>query len=210
MSAYRLAAPLDVYRVGDRPGLLALELATLDGTPVSLDGIVAASAVLVSPAGAETEPPVVVNGDKLELLLADTFNDAGVHELELTVAGATSSVGVEPAPVVVEARRTGWHTLASARAQWRDAPALDVALFTFLEGARGQCLEYAPELDAGARPPLMWRQAQLMQARNCWNAAKTDPASGGIGGDDLVFRPYPMDQTVRLLLRPKRAIGATA
>jgi hypothetical protein len=210
VARYRLASPLEAFRVGDIPGQLRLELVTLDGTPVALAGITGATAALVSPAGVETTPAVTVDEDELVLALVDELDEAGLYELELVVAGAVSSIAVEPALFVVEAKRTGWHTLASARAQWADAPRLDISLYTFLAGAREQIVEYGPELAAGVRVPLSWQQAQLMQARNCWNAAKTDPASGGIGGDDLVFRPYPMDQTVRYLIRPKRAAGATA
>jgi hypothetical protein len=210
VARYKLAKPLEAFRVGDIPGELRLELATLDGTPVGLTGIVSASAELVSPADVVTTPPVVVDGDELVLGLLASLGESGLYELELTVHGAASSIAVEPAPLVVEAKRDGWHTLASARAQWSDAPRLDVSLYTFLEGAKGQLVEYGPALEAGVRAPLAWQQAQLMQARNCWNAAKTDPATGGIGGDELVFRPYPMDTAIRYLIRPKRAIGATA
>lgn len=210
MARYKLAKPLEAFRAGDQPGQLRLELATLDGTPVSLEGIVSATAELVTPAGVESDPPVVVDGDELVLGLLEPLVEAGLYELELVVAGAASSIAVEPAPLVVEAKRDGWHTLASARGQWADAPQRDISLYTFLAGAREQCVEYAPELEAGARVPLSWQQAQLMQARNCWNAAKSDPATGGMGGEDLIFRPYPMDQTVRYLLRPKRVIGAIA
>lgn len=210
MARYRIAAPLESYRAGDKPGPVRVELATLDGTLVSLEGITGATAALVSPAGVETTPAAALDGDGITVTLDAELDDAGVYELELTVTGPASSVAVEPAPLVVEGRRDGWHTLASARTEWSDAPRRDLTLYTYLLGARTQCLDYAPELEAGARPPIEWRQAQLMQARNCWNAAKTDPTSGGIGPDELMFRPYPMDQTVRLLLRPKRAIGATA
>lgn len=211
MARFKIASPLDSYRVGDKPGTITVELATPTGQPVGLDGITSAAAVLVSPAGVEHELGAAITGDEISVAGGELeLDEPGLWELELTVTGATSTIAIEPAASVVEAKRDGWHTLASARGQWSDAPRLDVSLYTFLEGAKGQIIEYGPELVAGARAPLGWQQAQLMQARNCWNAAKSDPASGGIGGDDLVFRPYPMDQTIRLIIRPKRAIGATA
>jgi hypothetical protein len=212
VARYKLATPLEAFREGDEPAELVVELATLDGTPVSLEGITAATAELIAPdLGGYDALPVAIVGDQLHIDLGVVVLEApGLWELEVVVVGASSSLAVEPASFVVEAKRDGWHTLTSARAQWADAPRLDISLYTFLAGAREQITAYAPELAAGARVPLSWQQAQLMQARNCWNAAKTDPATGGIGGDELVFRPYPMDTAIRYLLRPKRAIGAIA
>lgn len=105
-----------------------------------------------------------------------------------------------------------WYTVEAARLDWRDAPLSDTRLLDLLQVAKGQCLAYAP-LPADADPelpPVGHRVAQLMQARNVWNASKTDPASGGIGDDGFMVRVFPMDWTVKALLRPKRAIGAIA
>ena len=210
MARYRLAEPIESFRRGDAPGQISAELATLDGAPVSLEGITGAAGSLVDPAGVGHPLTATVAGDRIDVALgALELELGGVWSLELTVTGATSTLAVEPAPLVVEAG-DGWHTLASARGQWADAPRVDVDLFELLELAKTQCLDYAPALAAGAVVPLGWRQAQRMQARNIWNAAKTDPASGGFGDDGFVLRPYPMDQTIRYMLRPKRAIGASA
>lgn len=105
-----------------------------------------------------------------------------------------------------------WYTVEAARVDWRDAPLDHFRLLDLLEVAKAQCLAYAP-LPADADPdypPVGHRVAQLMQARNVWNASKTDPASGGIGDDGFMVRVFPMDWTVKALLRPKRAIGAIA
>ena len=52
--------------------------------------------------------------------------------------------------------------------------------------------------------PTRYALAQLMQAKNMWNAGRVD-ASGGIGdGGDFVIRPVPLDWHVKQLLRPKR------
>jgi hypothetical protein len=48
--------------------------------------------------------------------------------------------------------------------------------------------------------------AQITQARNIWNAVKTDPATQGIGDEGFVIRPFPMDWTVKNLIRPLTAI----
>lgn len=43
--------------------------------------------------------------------------------------------------------------------------------------------------------------AQLMQARNLWNAGRTT-GDGDVGPDGFVFRPMPLDKTIRLVIRP--------
>jgi hypothetical protein len=100
----------------------------------------------------------------------------------------------------------GWHTLDTARDDWRDAPGFDAWLYELLWTARNDVLAYAPALAASQRPPLNYRRAQIMQARNLWNAGKVDPASGGMGEDTFVLRPFPLDWTIKQTLRPKRAI----
>lgn len=211
MARYRLADPVESFRRGDAPAEISVELATIDGNPVSLEGITGATAELIDPAGIRHPlTAALVVADRITVGFGGLeLGVGGVWSLELVVAGAGSSLAVEPAPLVVE-HGDGWHTLASGRGQWADAPRVDVDMFELLELAKGQCIEYAPDLPAGAVVPLAWRQAQRMQARNIWNASKTDPASGGFGDGEFVLRPYPMDQTIRYMLRPKRAIGATA
>jgi hypothetical protein len=210
VARYRLASALGSLMLDDTLPSVRVELVTTDGTPVALAGIVGGAGELVAPGGAVEAVPVAVDADELVLTGGAELDEAGLWTLELTLdAGAAGSIVVEPAPLVVEVR-DGWHTLATARAQWADAPRLDVALYTLLAGARTQCEAYAPALEPGAAVPLGWRDAQLMQARNTWNASKLDPTSAGIGGGELVFRPYPMDQTVRYLLRPRLAIGSIA
>lgn len=99
----------------------------------------------------------------------------------------------------------GWHTLASARYAWADAPYDDFILEDLLEVSKMQCLAFAPALaEDTITVPVNFRVAQLMQARNLWNASKTDPASGGYGDEGFVIRPFPMDWTVKNILRPKR------
>lgn len=206
MAKYQIAEPLGSFRVGDVPGTIAVEIES-DGTPVSLSAVTAVTADL---SGAAVTATVV--GDTVEVVLP-SLTGSGVSYLTLTLTAGSTVVQVDPAAIVVE-ETDGWHSLATARAEWRDAPSLDVQLHTVLEVAKAQCLAYGPEVvDAvgNAVPvPFTWRQAQLMQARNVWNSAKTDPSSGGIGGEDFVIRPYPMDQTIRYILRPKLAIGVTA
>jgi hypothetical protein len=209
MARYQIAEQLGSYRVGDTPGDVSFGIES-DGEPVTLDAVTDVAAEF---AGATVAATFDTTAETVTVTLP-ALASAGVQYLELTfTVGLGLTVQVDPAALVTE-ESDGWHSLGTARGEWRDAPALDVQLYTVLEVAKAQCLEYGPDLVDGtglALPvPFTWRQAQIMQARNVWNAAKTDPASGGIGGDDFIIRPYPMDQTIRYILRPKRAIGAIA
>lgn len=106
-----------------------------------------------------------------------------------------------------------WHTPEDAPAQWSDAPSA-ADLTELLDVARGQVLAYAPAgdytdtahlvTDPAADIPTSWRVAQLMQARNIWNARLTDPGNGEIGDDTFVIRPFPLDWTIKQMLRPRR------
>lgn len=102
----------------------------------------------------------------------------------------------------------GWHTPDTARAQWVDAPLSDDDLDELLSVAVEQVCAYGPHRDVSAESdevPGNYRRAQLMQARNIWNAAKTDPA-GVFGTDEFVIRPYPFDKVIRQLLRPRTGV----
>ena len=107
---------------------------------------------------------------------------------------------------------TTWHDPESARDQWIDAPLDDDVLDELLEVSMQQVIAYAPNLPEPAvgeelDVPASYRRAQLMQARNLWNAAKVDPASGGIGGDEsYVIRPFPLDWMIRQVLRPRKGV----
>jgi hypothetical protein len=99
----------------------------------------------------------------------------------------------------------GWHDADSAREEWLDAPFEDPQLEALLDVARVQCLTYAPgEFTASFVPPR-YRMAQLLQARNLWNASKQDPG-GEMGGEGFAVRVFPMDWTVKNLLRPKSGV----
>ena len=63
---------------------------------------------------------------------------------------------------------------------------------------------YAPALNDGQYPPLNYRRAQLMQARNLWNAGKVDPSTGDQGEGSFILSPVPLDWTVKQVLRPKQ------
>jgi hypothetical protein len=139
---------------------------------------------------------------------ASVFTIAGLHTLNVTLSGVAGSPRERLAPVylVVQAD-DGWHTLDSSRIEWPDSDGLsDVQLFQVLELGRQQVAAYAPKLALNTRPPVNYRHAQLMQARNLLNAGRAE----GEGEGEFVLRPFPLDWMVRQTLRPHQIIGVVA
>ncbi|PRY70201.1 hypothetical protein B0I08_101329 [Glaciihabitans tibetensis] len=134
------------------------------------------------------------------------FNSSGLYEILVTLADATGhKVRLNALPLVIQAA-DGWHTLDSARSQWIDAPDPDDVLFILLESAKTQCLAFAPNLEAAAQwVPAHYKQAQLMQARALWQSTKAN-ASDSINAEGFTVTVFPMDRTVKNLLRPKRGV----
>lgn len=97
---------------------------------------------------------------------------------------------------------TTWHTKVTLRAVWSNAPASDTLLDELLDVAKHQVLEFAPTLAAEAPIPTQYRYAQYMQAMALWNAQKAGPTDDAIGGESYQVRVYPMDATIRRILRP--------
>lgn len=100
----------------------------------------------------------------------------------------------------------GWHTVESVREsdQWADSLHLsDDALQDLLDTAQVQCESYAPAVSGVV--PVNYRQAQLLQARNLWQAVKKDNGDQ-IGADGFAIRVYPLDWVVQGILRPKRGV----
>lgn len=105
----------------------------------------------------------------------------------------------EPAPDPV----VGWVTQDQAERHWPDAANLDEeTLVDYLEAAYEQCLEFLN----GREPSVLLhrhRLAQIMQARAL--ARSTSAGSGDqVGPDGLTVTVFPMDWTVKNLLRPRR------
>lgn len=89
---------------------------------------------------------------------------------------------------------------------WPDSSRLSaVTLTNALAVAQGQVVAYMPGEDVypdddGNVPPNLV-QACILQARANWEAVKRE------GGDqDYPITPRPMDRTIQLLIRPKRAV----
>jgi len=100
-----------------------------------------------------------------------------------------------------------WYDEESALEDWPDAYSIDDSgtLTMYLEVAKSQVLAYAPALANDAPIPEAYAVAQLMQARNIWNASKVSP-SGDINTGSYASTPFPLDWQVRQLLRPRRGV----
>ena len=110
------------------------------------------------------------------------------------------------APELQDLTPEGWHTVNSIRdaGQWADAAQMDdAALQDLLDTAQVQCEAYAPKVNGVV--PVNYRQAQLLQARNLWQAVKKDNGDQ-IGSDGLAIRVYPLDWVVQGILRPKAGV----
>ena len=87
---------------------------------------------------------------------------------------------------------------------WPDAPDGET-LTTVLEAAQEQCAAYAPKpkLDEAGQPviPSDWKIALVMQARATWRSLLAG-SNDQIGPDGITVTVWPMDRTVKALLRP--------
>lgn len=103
-----------------------------------------------------------------------------------------------------------WHTSATVKLQWTTAGKLSTdALNDLVEAAKEQCIEFVrDQREDGWEPPndipFAWRRAHLLEVKALWNAEQANP-SDGLGEGDQSVRVYPMGQTIKDLLVPKRA-----
>jgi hypothetical protein len=107
----------------------------------------------------------------------------------------------------------GWvDTETDLDTSWPDAINLDVeTLGTLLQAAYEQCLAFLPHkrVDGALVPnvptpvPSRYRMAQIMQARALWRSTKVE-SNNNMGSDDFPVTVFPMDWTVKNLLRPKK------
>lgn len=199
------------YYIGDEPrGELQLAPSSVEDAgeyPEAVAEWRTPSGVLVSLA-ATTAPDVDGDGAIVTVQLAGLeLIEAGVHQLQVTLVdstlGAERMRAARPIRVPVEDPTSPWYLLDAARADWPGAPADDARLHDLLDVARGQVLAFAPPLDELGTVPDPLRQAQLMQARNIWNAQQIDPGATSFGGDGFQVRVYPLDWSVKQMIRPQ-------
>lgn len=96
--------------------------------------------------------------------------------------------------------------------EWRDAPSDENTLARYLSAAYGQCLDFLPQRrdEAGELQPVIPDPvpdrlvlAQIMQARALYNGVITG-RDDQMGEGSLGVTVFPMDWSVKNLLRPKR------
>lgn len=130
----------------------------------------------------------------------------GIYRIVITFEDALGvTVQAEPYRFVVQAI-DGWLTLEQARFLWADAPLEDVTLALLLDTAKEQCVAYAPTLPLGAVIPARYTQAQLTQARALYQSTIANQ-NDNVGIEGFTVRVFPLDFTIRAMLRPKKAIG---
>jgi len=107
----------------------------------------------------------------------------------------------------------GWVETTTDLEDWADAPVDADALARYLGAAHEQCMDFLPhEIDpvAGDLGPTIpipvpdtYVLAQVFQARALYRSALSG-AGDAVGVDGLSVTVFPMDWTVKNLLRPRR------
>lgn len=85
---------------------------------------------------------------------------------------------------------------------WPDAPSDETAV-ELLDAAQDQCAAYAPTLAPEAVIPARYKVALVMQAR-ALHRSLVAGSGDQIVGDGFTVTVWPMDRTVKALLRPPR------
>jgi hypothetical protein len=148
------------------------------------------------------------HGQHLEFTWPDEtiLETEGIHTIIIKFFDTDGvTIQCEPWKFVVQ-KRASWLSLEQARGQWADAPLDDVFLYQILDSAKNQCIEYAPALAANAVIPLNYLQAQVMQARALYQSVIANQ-NDQVGIEGFAVRVFPLDFTIRALLRPKKAIA---
>lgn len=98
----------------------------------------------------------------------------------------------------------GWVTVERARSGWADSDTMsNRELAEWLASAYAECEAYAPALAVGVDPSENLRVAQIYQARATWRAL-SENTQNQMGPDGYQIIVYPLDWTVKQMLRPKR------
>lgn len=148
------------------------------------------------------------HGNHLEFTWEETtlLEIPGIYKIIVTFFDPLGvEIQCEPFQFVVQ-EIDGWLTLEQTRSQWSDAPLDDVFLRQILDTAKAQCVAYAPTLALGAQVPATYVQAQLLQARAIFQSVIANQQDS-VGVEGFQVRVFPLDFTIRAMLRPKRAIG---
>lgn len=197
--------------VGDRPDTPSdIFFHDETGNPAATNHFNTLTTNLYSPAGVDlgTLTTTVADGHGIHVAWPTTskFTAPGIYTLrsKFTVTNA-ELVSAEPLQIVVQ-QNNGWLTLEQARNLWADAPLDDVLLYQILDTAKTQCIAYAPVLGITDSVPITYVQAQLMQARAIFQSIIANQ-NDQVGVEGFQVRVFPLDFTIRAMLRPKRAIA---
>ena len=179
------------------------------GNTVSIQEFDSWSAYMLSPLGEVLgELSGSEQGNHLLFTWPETtiLDNAGIYQILVSFQDPLGvNVQAEPYRFVVQAL-DGWLTLEQARQLWADAPLDDIFLALILETAREQCEAYAPVLLTDALIPVRYTQAQLTQARALYQSTIANQ-NDNVGIEGFTVRVFPLDFTIRAMLRPKKAIG---
>lgn len=101
----------------------------------------------------------------------------------------------------------GWldaGNITEVRGYWPGVDEVDLdELALLLASAQVQCAAFAPDLGDDVTVPANYRHAQVLQARALYRAGMAG-SNDQIGLDGQSVTVFPMDWTVKLLLRPKK------
>ena len=101
----------------------------------------------------------------------------------------------------------GWldaGNITEVRGYWPGVDEVDLdELALLLASAQVQCAAFAPDLGDDVTVPVNYRHAQVLQARALYRAGMAG-SNDQIGLDGQSVTVFPMDWTVKNLLRPKR------
>lgn len=188
------------FYIYDTPGVTPLE-----GLALPFAGeFDTAVAELIAPNGLTETLPAVIDGDDSTATLP-LLDQTGTYLVRVSVVEGNTSLALPPVRIPVESAGTGWHTIDTARTDWQGGPPTeDHVLFDLLTIAREQVLAFAPARDEADEIPTRYRQAQLMQARNTWNATVKNPRDDTQGFGDFAVPVFPLDWSVKRLIRPIR------
>lgn len=179
------------------------------GNQVEIQGFDSWEAYMLSPVGEVLGTLTgTEHGNHLEFTWYETtiLEIPGIHTIVITFFDPLGvEIQCEPWKFVVQ-DIDGWLTLEQARLQWSDAPLDDVFLYQILDTAKTQCVAYAPALPLGATVPIAYVQAQLLQARAIFQSVIANQQDS-VGVEGFQVRVFPLDFTIRAMLRPKKAIG---
>lgn len=198
------------FYTGDIPAEALIVEPTIAGVaPDDLSAFSAATVGLYGPDGlviADTGITATIEDQDIEIHFPSTsvFTVAGLYRLALALTATGVRVTADSAFIVSQIADE-WHTLGSARQAFgNDFPDDDVLAWRLLQVARVGLTEYGTSL-TGIDATIAFQQAQLMQARNVLNSAKTDPSTGA-DGTVFVIRPFPLDNFIKAILRPRKAV----